>query len=692
MDASGAVVGWRRCGLCWLGLAGVVALAHFGALDDGLFFDDYWHRVTLRAAGWNPHDLTESATFDLPGPLAKLWWLERPLQWRYARTLAMATMKLEYTLARGDIAGVHAFGLLWHWLASVCVFHIALWALRRPGWALLAGFLFALHPQSVFCVSWTAARNALVSGLLIAAATWAYLPPSDDRTKRAGTARLTLAIVLWIAALFSRETAIVFPALAAMIDLGSGGWRSVRRRGLAYVLFAIIGVAYLYWRLFIFPMRGAPSIYFTTPHGPEYLAWAGSKLLHMVFALIWHTPMLLGLATFRGLSPGVAGLHTFMALAVALVAAVYIATTGGVRTRWVWLAWVVIGFLPVIPVFLMPHFAYMPAIGFAIAAAALVMGLPKRWRVVGVVMVVAYTIWSFGIYRFVWRGVVRSEQVIYADIAGQDDSPPAGTHLFLINLPPAGIYSAVALREIWNQPDLSAHVLTFAPHPLEMTAASTVTQLSDHELLVRCDAPGYFSGLSGAMLREGMRPGSPLTTGMTIHGEEFDAEVVQGDETRVTQLRFAFHRPLNWPRYRFYVCTPGRPAQRLDFSVHEAPVSPQDAALFDAARRGAPDERKMALRELVRIGRPLAQQLADPIAAELSTVMDDPALERTAEWWRRRDIAALREETAASRNRLSGMLKEREYYFTVVRIASKVFRSDLLLTGQTPADAPGTGE
>src|SRR5262245_66298569 len=77
---------------CLALLAILILVSHGGSLFDGLFFDDHWHRVTLRHADWTWHDLIESATFDLPGRLANLWWQVRPLQWRYARPVAIAAV------------------------------------------------------------------------------------------------------------------------------------------------------------------------------------------------------------------------------------------------------------------------------------------------------------------------------------------------------------------------------------------------------------------------------------------------------------------------------------------------------------------------------------------------------------------------------------------------------------------------
>lgn len=546
----------------WLGLAFVTLAAHGGSLGDGLFFDDYWHRATLRNSGWSWNDLIETATFDLPGPLAELWWQERPLQWRYARPVAMFFMKIEYILSGGDPRGIHAFALLWHWATAALVAGIAYRVLGGVGWAFLAGALFALQPQSVFGIGWTAARNAIVSGFFFALAFYAYLRGRDAQS-RAPAAWLITCLVAWLLALFSRETALILPPLLIAFEFADGGWRRLWRWKLLHATTFLLLGAYLAWRLWVFPKGAAPNIYFTTPHGLDYIAWASSKLLHMLFSLIWSTPLFLGLATFDGVNLRELGSHALMLVGVVIPMIAYFRLARGLPGRWVWPAWIAIAFVPVIPVFLMPHFAYLPAIALSIMIAAMAAGLPRRWRGVGAVVVVAYSVWCVGIYRFVWRGIVRCEQVVYADVFDNTPKPAPGAQLFFLNLPPCGIYAAVAMREAWGLDNLDGHVLTFAPHPLIMDQHSTVERLNDREFTLSLDPPGYFAGMSGRMLREGMRPGAPLNTGTIVHDNLFDATILDGDDVGVRKLKFSFRAPLDSPNYYFYLGSPERPAKRL---------------------------------------------------------------------------------------------------------------------------------
>lgn len=612
-------------------LAITIAVAHGGSLWDGYFFDDYWHRVTLHEYPWTWDGCIEAATFDVPGQLANLWWQTEPLQWRYARPVAMALMKVEHFASGGDARVIHAFSLAWHWLAAMLVFAIARRLLgARQGetgdgfnWALLAALLFALHPQSVFCLSWTAARNALIGGVFFFAAILAYVASAQANVQHPDSLlghpslavrsrfRLLAALAMWMLALLSRETSIVLPLLLPFVDHAVGGFVLVRRRWGIYSLFAALLAIYLVWRLAIFPTGGPPQIYFTTPRGAEYLLWAAAKLLHMLFAMFIHTPMFLGVATATDASAGWLD-YAMIALGVGLLVAIFARFSRGERARWLCVAWCVLAFVPVIPVFVMPHFAYLAAPAAAMAAAMVVRGLP-RWRAAASALLVLYFAWPLGLYRFAWRGIVRCEQVIYAAIAEQTPiAPPAGAKLYFINLPIAGIYATVAMREQWQQPALDGYVLTFAPHPLAMDEPFRIEKLSDRAFRLSADRPIWFAGRSGRMLIDGMRRGEALVSGARVSGVDFDVTIENGDAAGVRAMRFDFHKPLSSPDMRFFVTTPDRPAVAIDWSR-------------------------------------------------------DPMTQLAAPW--------------APSPRIAEMLREREYYFDIVGFVRRFIRSDVYMTG-----------
>lgn len=573
-------------------LAIVIFAVFVGTLWDGRFFDDHWHHETIRRADWTWNDLIESATFDLPGELATLWWQERPLQWRYARPIAMAFMKLEHALTGGDPFWIHAFALAWHAATAALVYFLGAWALRHRGWAFFAALLFALHPHAVFTLGWTAARNALVSGLFFVAAMHVYGLASfvgrslDDRYCRK---RTFFAWLLWLLALFSRETAVILPLLLPVLDFLIGRWSLVRQRLVVHGFFATTLATYLYWRLAIFPTSAPPDIYFTTPSGPAYALWAAGKLLHLLFAHTVFTPMFLGLATY-GQNGGAWIEYAVMAGVLLTLTIFYVIATRREPLRAFWSIWLVAAFVPVIPVFVMPHFAYLAAPAFAFAVASMLRGFSKAPRNVAAAFVVAASLWTIAIYRICWRGIVRSEQLVAAQIQATTplaDLPARGfarPRVYFLNLPVSAIYTAVALRDLWPTDEIEGYVLTFADHPLQMQSPSAIEVLNDHEFEIEIKEGAYFSGMSGCMLIDGMRTSGPLREGQAIDAGPFLARVIFADETGIRRLRFTFQDSLNAPHTFFYLSTPEQPAARIRFSANSMRIETGDDWPGDYAR------------------------------------------------------------------------------------------------------------
>jgi hypothetical protein len=671
---------------CAIGLLVIVVAAHGVSLWDGLFFDDHWHRAAFRNYGWSPSDLVESATIDLSGNLNHLWWQEAPAVWRYPRPVAMGLAKAEFVLSGGNPLIIHACALGWHWLIALLVYWFALKAGLDRLWAFCAGVMFIILPHSFFSLGWTAARNAVVGAFFFAAATAAYMSASLGRPSRWTIVRCireALPLTLWILAILSRETAIVFAFVILLIDLGYGGRRHVLKRIPYHAAFWILTLAFVAWRITSFDVGHVPEIYFTKLSSMNPL-WATSKMLQLLFSQVFYTPMLMGLATYQGAPQDQWVVHAIMAGLLGLVAIWYIAVSKGVKGRWVWPLWVVAAFAPVLPVFAMPHFSYLASVPYAIMAAILLRGVANRWRRTVSILVIGATVWSLCVYRAAWWGIIRSEQIVYEDV--QDSTPvrpPPGSKMFFINLPIAAIYARNAMQETWNVRDLEAYTLTFAPQPLMMTDPSIVEQINDHELMVSTDAPGYFSGMSGRMLIDGMRAGSPLTTGMQIpHKPDFpfDVTVVEADQRGVRRLRFSFLRPLDSKEYYFYVSSPTRAAFRLQFDprpVHD----PADAELFKRARSSNLIDREAALGTIYGTARPVAIAMASPILSDLA-LQSESSLARVEKWWMTFNVGRLGREMTDWRSKHAMTLWQRDLYFKVMGIVEEFVQSDLYLTGR----------
>jgi len=561
------------------GLALLVLAAHGWAVNDGLYYDDHWHRAALRASGWNLHDLTEATTFDFPGRLIHMWWQDTPLQWRYPRPVAMFFMKLEYTLTGGSPAGLHACGLVWHWLTAYLVFRLVRRVLNSAGWGLFAAACFVLNPNAAFAVSWSAARNALVGTFLLLAAVLAYAAASLGRHASPGPPRgawLFAAVMLWGLALFSREVAVVFPVLAAALDAACGGRGHLRRRLPVYGGLLLVALIYIVWRLHVFPTMTTPRLYFEAPTGPAYLLWTGSKLLQLAFGAVFFLPLFADQEPFARPAAVVALWHAVMLVLLLGEVLLYLWITRGRAARWFWLVWLVAALAPLVPVAAMPHFAYLPFVGLAGAAALLLSSLRRRWQAVLVPVALLVAVGVLVAHRVLWRGAFRAEQLVVAEIAATTPPPLPGSRLFFINLPANSTFTTVALREAWGVSDVEGYVLTLAPETFRMSRPSTVERVGPRELIVSAPPPGYFASyLERAFLRMSRR-GAPLEPGLTIPGDVFDTTILAMEGAGVTRLKFSFHVPLDDGRCCFFVSTPERSAARLRFAATESSASDYD--------------------------------------------------------------------------------------------------------------------
>jgi protein O-mannosyl-transferase len=110
----------------------------------------------------------------------------------------------------------HLLNLLLHTTAAVLVF-LLLAELSGSVWpAWVGAMLFALHPLQVEPVAWVSGMNNLLCGVFSVAALWQYVLYA----RRGAAWRLSVATLLYAAALLSKPTAVVLPLLTVALDLG----------------------------------------------------------------------------------------------------------------------------------------------------------------------------------------------------------------------------------------------------------------------------------------------------------------------------------------------------------------------------------------------------------------------------------------------------------------------------------------
>lgn len=120
-------------------------------------------------------------------------------------------------------APLHCFNLALHTLAGIFVF-LAVRQLVDSSWAAFAGaMVFLFHPLQVEPVAWVSGMNNVLCGALSMAALWQYILYAKSQGHRASV-HLTVATLLYAAALLAKPMALVVPLMAAGID-----WLALRR-------------------------------------------------------------------------------------------------------------------------------------------------------------------------------------------------------------------------------------------------------------------------------------------------------------------------------------------------------------------------------------------------------------------------------------------------------------------------------
>lgn len=538
-------------------------------------------------------------------------------------------------------------------------------------------------------------------------------------------------VVCWILALFSRESAVVLPVFVVAFDLSFGGRSYLRARLKFYAVLMVIAGAFVFWRIVLFdhPM---PDFYAQRPQGAgdvRYALWWLTKLLHYLTATVWLSPMTIGpsgrVAPWREMPGDI----VLMVVILGVMSIGYYMAARRVRGFWIWPLWILLGLLPVVPILATPHNGYLPGIGFAIAMA---IGPALRhvthptsvgrWCTGVAIWFLIATTTYMPIYRPMWYSVLAAEQMTIDQVVRMPP-PPTAREVFFINLPFVNIYAAYHIDDAMGRgaqlgvdrqedPAYRTHVLTYAPDLLRMEHACRLEQLDAYRFRVSIegDRP-WFSGALGRFLIEALRPSGRLQTGDEVAGEWFDVLVRHTNADGVQELEFKFHEPLASEKFCFYVGTPYCAAARVRFAgpisltpdggnadedgntlgfdevsmaINRLRGGDSQAAriLFRAAELPAGPARELAQAAIDEICQPVAEALASPvlqISPSGKALWSAPA--ELTRWWSRhvddeavRTLPTYREDFESTR-------WTRDALFRIRRIASRVIRSDLYLTG-----------
>lgn len=198
----------RRSTLLHLALLFLVSLALYLPTLRNDFITDDKMQILLNPIVTEPGNLSQAFTGDV-WAFAHSADAVKGTSSNYYRPLQLIVYSLEFKL----------FGQrpwLWHLVnvllnaAVVCLVYLVLAALSNPSLALLSAFWFALHPMHTEAVAWIAALPELQCAIFLLLALLFY-----HRARTGGPAYglALLSLLSFLAALFTKETALLFPLI-----------------------------------------------------------------------------------------------------------------------------------------------------------------------------------------------------------------------------------------------------------------------------------------------------------------------------------------------------------------------------------------------------------------------------------------------------------------------------------------------
>jgi tetratricopeptide (TPR) repeat protein len=407
---------WSR----WLGAAllALTALVYAPSLGNGFTFDD-------------PSVVTEaSELLSRPALAGRVF---TPDYFRLSgestfRPTVTFTYIVDWQVGGGRAWAFHLQNVLWHVLTVGCLFVL----LPRLG----AGFfvrsavaaIYAVHPALTEAVEGIAFREDV---LVTALGLLGLLTITGTRPGSA-TLRLAIGAMFLVAALFAKESGLVFVALLPLTEWAiarqsapAGSWQPSRHLS-EYVALLCCVVAYLAVRFWLLPASESYGI--RVSESLSHSAGTGVVAAgHYLLLFVYPHPLC---ADYRGVVAYVTSLTdwrvwlSFAALA-GLTGLAWSRRHGSPVVVWGW-AWFLISLVPVsnvvpIPTFMAERFLYLPCVGLvAFAVTVLVPRATWSWRAAATT---AAIVCVFGALTWTRHRAWSSDEVLWRTTL--DDFPSA---------------------------------------------------------------------------------------------------------------------------------------------------------------------------------------------------------------------------------------------------------------------------
>jgi tetratricopeptide (TPR) repeat protein len=324
----------------------------------------------------------------------QLWASVAGMEGRFYRPLLTLWFLINKTLFGLNPHYFHVTTVLAHVAATALAFFVARTLLKDAGAALFAAAIFAVHPLQTESASWISSVNDSLAAALCFASFLIYRKART--TPRNPTAWWTLAGILFLLALLTKEVSVVLPGMILVdlcfVDLcfddlssafllsdadGEPQASPPRRLPISVTIAAIAtygAVAVLWLALRSWALGGTAAISSSLPWSTTALS-APKVILFNLYRVV----LPVGLSPHYDLrlieSPGPQFLFTLLALLTLAALAILLATRD--PRLWVAFAWLIFPMLPTLNLrwmneddFIHDRYLYMSMLGVALLAAA----------------------------------------------------------------------------------------------------------------------------------------------------------------------------------------------------------------------------------------------------------------------------------------------------------------------------------
>ncbi|MCX6256455.1 MAG: tetratricopeptide repeat protein, partial [Bacteroidia bacterium] len=158
----------------------------------------------------------------------------------YYRPLLTVTFMIDVLIGKGSPVICHLTNVLIHMAATCLCFSFLNHLIENRKLSFLFTLLFAVHPILTHAVAWIPGRNDSLMAVFIFSSAIFYL-----KYLKIGSIKiLLLSGLMYLAALFTKENAIIFLPLVAFLDLVVTGRINIRKLIIPFFMFSILTIAW----------------------------------------------------------------------------------------------------------------------------------------------------------------------------------------------------------------------------------------------------------------------------------------------------------------------------------------------------------------------------------------------------------------------------------------------------------------